>query len=85
MDLKFKRVVDGVPEFKSVEMKNWSKARSISGNTYNQFKAYVTSGSKFDYYFSDGLAAPMKARFQNLFADATKVQELWNANSSFFT
>lgn len=65
-------------------MKNWSQARSISGTTYNQFKAYVTSGNEFVYYFSDGLQSSMKNNFQNVFKDATKAQELWDLNPSFF-
>ena len=71
-------------EYKSVEMKNWSSARSISGSTYGQFKAYVTSGNGFEYYFSDGLSDAMKGNFQNVFKDASKAQELWDVNPSLF-
>jgi hypothetical protein len=86
LDALFERVNPntGFTEIKAVEMKNWSQARSISGTTYNQFKAYITSGNEFVYYFSDGLQSSMKNNFQNVFKDATKAQELWNLNPSFF-
>ena len=74
----------GATEFKSVEMKNWSSARSVSGSTYNQFKAYVKSGNVFEYHFSNGLGAAMKENFQNVFKDAAKANELFKVNPSFF-
>lgn len=52
---------------RSIEMKNWSVARSITGTTYDQFKQYVTSGNDFIYYFSDAAKAGMKEKFQELF------------------
>ncbi|MEO9511542.1 MAG: hypothetical protein ABJN84_02450 [Flavobacteriaceae bacterium] len=87
LDALFKRTnpTTGATEFKSVEMKNWSSARSVSGSTYDQFKAYVTSGNGFEYLFSDGLSDAMKGNFQNVFKDASKATELFNANPSFFT
>ncbi|MEQ9304531.1 MAG: hypothetical protein RJQ14_11525, partial [Marinoscillum sp.] len=86
LDALFKRTnpTTGATEFKSVEMKNWSSARSVSGSTYDQFKAYVTSGNGFEYYFSDGLSDAMKGNFQNVFKDASKAQELWDVNPSLF-
>jgi hypothetical protein len=82
--LKRTNPTTGADEFKSLEMKNWSSARSITGDTYSQFKAYITSGNKFEYYFSDGLTDALKGNFQNVFKDATKAEELWDLNSSFF-
>jgi len=86
LDVMFERFNPntGSTEIKAVEMKNWSQARSISGTTYNQFKAYISSGNEFVYYFSDGLQNSMKNNFQNVFKDATKAQELWNLNPAFF-
>jgi len=84
LDLLLKKTT-GVRELeKSIEFKNWKSARSISGNTYDQFKAYISSGKQFDYYFSDGLSDAMKGNFQNVFKDASKAQELWDANPSLF-
>ncbi|GAB2901033.1 hypothetical protein GCM10027180_33920 [Microbulbifer echini] len=71
-------------ESKSVEMKNWSSAWSISGSTYEQFKVYLTGGSDFEYYFSNGLSDAMKGKFQNVFKGASKSCELFNANPMFF-
>ncbi|MFA0964003.1 hypothetical protein AB9P05_19505 [Roseivirga sp. BDSF3-8] len=84
LDLKFGRTIDGAPEVKSIEMKNWKEARSISGDTYKQFKAYISSGKQFDYYFTDGLSDAMKGNFENIFKDASKANELWKANPEFF-
>jgi hypothetical protein len=86
LDALFKRTnsTTGIDEFKSVEMKNWSSARSVSGSIYDQFKAYISGGNSFEYYFSDGLSDAMKGNFQNVFKDAAKAKELWDANPSFF-
>jgi len=40
--------------------------------------------NSFEYYFSDGLSDAMKGNFQNVFKDAAKAKELWDANPSFF-
>ena len=82
--LKRENPTTGLDEFKSLEMKNWEAARSISGKIYSQFKAYITSGNKFKYYFSEGLTDAMKGNFQNVFKDISKAQEFWDANPSFF-
>ncbi|WP_445354096.1 hypothetical protein ACJJI5_11815 [Microbulbifer sp. EKSA008] len=74
----------GLSGSKSVEMKNWSSARSISGSTYEQFKAYLTGGSDFEYYFSNGLNDAMKGQFQNVFKSSSKANELFDANPEFF-
>ena len=65
-------------------MKNWEAARSINGKNFLQFKAYITSGNKFEYHFRDGLKNAMKGNFQHVFKDATKAEELWDLNNSFF-
>ena len=84
LDLLFEKL-DGVRKLeKAVEMKNWSAARSITGSTFSQFKAYIKSGNLFEYYFSDGLSTVMKRRFQDVFKQADKVDELWEANENFF-
>ena len=57
---------------------------SAGGDTYNQFKAYIESGHEFRYYFNNGLSDAMKTKFQNVFKNQTKMQELWNINSDFF-
>ncbi len=74
----------GLYEYKSLEMKNWSSARSMPANKGSQFYAYIESGHKFEYYFPDGISDAMKSNFQNIFKDATKAEELWDLNSSFF-
>ncbi len=74
----------GLYEYKSLEMKNWSSARSMPANKGSQFYAYIESGHKFEYYFPDGISDAMKSNFQNVFKDATKAQELWDVNPSFF-
>ena len=84
LDLYFEKVVGNDVIRKSVEMKNWTQVQSISGSTYSQFKAYISSGNKFDYYFSDGLQDGMKNSFQNAFKDSAKATELFNSNPSFF-
>ena len=84
LDVQLSKFENGQEIEKSLEMKNWSEARSISGSTYDQFLANIASGKRFDYYFSDGLQSGMKASFQNLFKDASKAQVLYNANPSFF-
>ena len=84
LDLYFEKVVGNDVIRKSVEMKNWKQVQSISGITFSQFKAYLSSGNKFDYYFSDGLQDGMKNSFQNAFKDSAKATELFNSNPSFF-
>jgi hypothetical protein len=84
VDLLLHRYEGSVEVFKSVEMKNWSAARSVSGGTFEQFNAHITGGSHFEYYFSDAARAGMKNSFQNVFADASKANELFMANSIFF-
>ena len=69
---------------KSIEMKNWKQAYSIVEDTYEQFKAYLVSGKEFDYYFSDGLQDAMKVKFQNVFKNSAKAEELFNANPTYF-
>ncbi|WP_444959515.1 hypothetical protein [Microbulbifer sp. VVAC002] len=86
LDALFTRIdpTTGLSGSKSVEMKNWSSARSISGSTYEQFKAYLTGGSDFEYYFSNGLNDAMKGQFQNVFKSSSKANELFDANPEFF-
>ncbi|WHI48001.1 hypothetical protein [Microbulbifer sp. VAAF005] len=74
----------GVEEYKAVEMKIWDSARSISGSTYDQFEAYITGGSPFEYYFSDHISDAMKGQFQNVFKDTTKASNLFALNPGFF-
>ncbi len=83
-DLQFVRTVDGLPQTKSVEMKNWSAARSISADEKSQFYAHIASKKQFEYYFSDAARAGMKEKFQDIFKDATRAQKLWDANPDFF-
>jgi hypothetical protein len=84
VDLLFTKIVNGSEVTKSVEMKNWSAARSITGSTYDQFKAHIASGRNFEYYFSDGIQTGMKESFQNLFKDVSKTTELFNSNPQYF-
>jgi hypothetical protein len=72
---------------RSIEMKNWSVARSITGTSYDQFKQYITSGNDFIYYFSDASRGGMKEKFQNLFTDPVSATELIKLNNgdNFFT
>lgn len=83
-DLQFVRTVDGLPQTKSVEMKNWSAARSIPADESSQFYAHIASKKQFEYYFSDAARAGMKEKFQDIFKDATRAQKLWDANPTFF-
>jgi len=65
-------------------MKNWSEARAVTGTTYDQFKQYIISGKEFIYYFSDAARAGMKGKFQDLYKNASKLEELWTANPQYF-
>ena len=62
-------------------MKNWSEARAVTGSTYDQFKAHITSGNEFIYYFSDASREGMKKKFQELFTNPTHAKELINLNN----
>ena len=84
LDLLLEKIENGVKVQKSIEMKNWKKAYSIVGDTYEQFKAYIFSKREFDYYFSDGIQDAMKKQFQNVFKNSAKATELFAANPSFF-
>ncbi len=85
LDLYFEAAnFDGSIVKKSIEMKNWKTARSITGSTFSQFKGYIASGNKFEYYFSDGLQNNMTNMFQNLFKNSNKASQLFEANPSFF-
>ncbi|MCO5279356.1 MAG: HINT domain-containing protein [Saprospiraceae bacterium] len=84
LDVQMSKFEGGQEIEKSSEMKNWSGPRSIIGTTFDQFKAHIISGKKFDYYFSDGLQQAMKSRFESLFKDSSKATELFNSNPTFF-
>ena len=79
--LKFEKTDNlGNITFKSVEVKNWKDPHAIG---YHQFKAYIESGHKFEYFFN-GNSTAMKIQFENIFKDTNKAQELWNLNPAFF-
>ena len=84
LDVQMSKFEGGQEIEKSLEMKNWSGPRSIIGTTFDQFKAHIVSGKKFEYYFSDGLQQGMKSRFESLFKDSSKATELFNSNPTFF-
>jgi hypothetical protein len=87
LDVLLERVdASGVSRFKSLEMKNWRAPRSITGDTYQQFKAYITGGNDFDYHFSNvtDMQENMKRMFQNVFKDSGKASELFDSNPDFF-
>ncbi|MDY0781344.1 hypothetical protein [Tenacibaculum sp. IB213877] len=56
---------------------------ALASGTYEQFKAYVKSKREFKYYFNDN-ASQMKLKFQDVFKDADKAEELWELNKEFF-
>ncbi len=86
LDLLFERTnANGITELKSVEMKNWSSAQTIPSSQGTQYYAYISSGNKFDYYFSDGIREAMKTKFQSIYKNSTKATELFNLNPSYFT
>lgn len=84
LDFKFIDVNNPTIE-KLIETKNWATPYSMTlPKNYSQFKAYVSSDIKFEYWFK-GNATQMKNKFQTLFTYDTKVTELWIENSNFFT
>lgn len=84
LDVQMSKFEGGQEIEKSLEMKNWSGPRSIIGTTFDQFKAHIISGKKFEYFFSEGLQQGMKTSFQNMYKNSSKVQELWDLNSNYF-
>lgn len=84
LDVLLLKFENGIPIEKMLEMKNWSQPRSVSGSVYDQYKAHVSSGRQFEYYFSEGIQEGMKNSFQDVFKNIEKAEELFIANPSFF-
>ena len=54
-------------------------------NSRQRDYAYLNSGNKFEYYFSDGLKDTMKAKFQSIYTNSMKATELFDLNPTYFT
>ena len=81
LDLLFEKTENGRTTKRSIEVKNWANANTVG---YEQFKAYIESGHEFWYYFNNGLGDAMKTKFQNIFKNPAKAQELFDLNPNFF-
>lgn len=82
LDLIFKRTIDGDDFYKLMEFKNWEVPNSISGDYLSQFKAYLSSGHSFEYYFNNGLGKQMKGHFQT--AIKNNIDDIWTSGKDYF-
>ncbi|WP_067145672.1 fibronectin type III domain-containing protein [Pseudotamlana agarivorans] len=78
LDLLFTKGRDPNLIKRSIEIKNWKDANSVG---FEQFKAYISSGNDFLYYFN-GTQDAMKTSFKNVFKN--KAPELWDVRPEYF-